>query len=115
MTKVFITSEDPKLDYSPALEWGERIIGVFPPGQVHLHPQVALYRARGVLREMQPDDWLALSGDPVKIGICVAVAAERIGRVKMLRWNRQTMNYLPIEVDFLDRNLHQQLVKGEIE
>jgi len=102
MPKVFITSEDPKLDYSPAYAHGEKVIGVFPPGQVHLHPQIALYRAREVLRAMEPDDWLALSGDPVKIGICVAVAVERVGKVKMLRWNRHTTSYLPIEVDFLD-------------
>lgn len=103
MPNVYVTSEDPNLDYSPALRFGDRVIGVFPPGQVHLHPQIALYRARGVLREMKPEDYLALAGDPVKIGICVMVAAERVGRVKLLRWNRQTSSYIPIEVDFLDR------------
>lgn len=102
MSNVFVTSEDPKLDYSPAYQFGEKVIGVFPPGQIHLHPQVAVYRAREVLKAMQPSDWLALSGDPVKIGICVAVAVERLGMVRMLRWNRHTNSYIPIEVDFLD-------------
>lgn len=103
MPKVFITSEDPHLDYSPALQFGNPVVGVFPPGQVHLHPQVALYRARGVLRDMQPEDYLALAGDPVKIAICAVAATERVGKVKMLRWNRQSLTYLPIEVDFLDQ------------
>lgn len=105
MARVFVTSEDPRLDYSAAREFGTEIIGVFPPGQVHLSPQIALYRARAVLRSMKREDYLALVGDPVKIGICVAIAAERCGKVKLLRWNRNTLNYLPIEVDFLDFNL----------
>ena len=113
MPKVFVTSEDPHLDYTPALDYGESVVGVFPPGQVHLHPQIALYRARAVLQSMQPGDYLALVGDPVKIGICVAVAVELIGRVKMLRWNRQTLSYLPIAVDFLDRSNHVSEEKGE--
>jgi len=99
---VFVTSEDPRFDYTAALEFGSSVVGVFPPGQVHLQPQVALNRARSVLASMRPTDYLALSGDPVKIGICVAVAVERVGRVKMLRWNRHTLSYIDIEVDFLD-------------
>lgn len=103
MPKVFVTSEDPRLDFTPAMQYGD-LVGVFPPGQVHLHPQVALFRARGILRLMKPEDYLLLSGDPVKIAICAAVAAEVAGKVRMLKWNRHTMSYLPIEVDFLDRN-----------
>lgn len=104
MAKVYITAEDPSFDYSPAYKWGSDVVGVFPPGQVHLHPQIALYRARSVLRDMTPDDYLALAGDPVKIAICAVVAAERVGKVKMLRWNRQSFQYLPVEVNFLDHS-----------
>lgn len=110
-SKVFITSEDPRLDFSPAMQYGE-VVGVFPPGQVHLHPQIALYRARRVLQDLTRDDFIALVGDPVKIAICAVVAAERIGKVKFLKWNRQSLSYLPIEVDFLDRN-SQPETKGE--
>lgn len=97
---VYITNEDPNYDYSAALEFGARLVGVFPPGQVHLSPQVALNRARGAMRDMKPGDFLALAGDPVKIAICAQVAAEMLGRVKFLRWNRQTRTYIEIEVDF---------------
>lgn len=103
MPKVYVTSEDPRLDYSAAYAFGSEVIGVFPPGQVHLNPQVALYRARQVLAGFEREDYLALVGDPVKIGLCVAVAVERVGRVKVLRWNKQTFTYIPIEIDFLSR------------
>lgn len=100
MTKVFVTNEDPVYDYTPALDFGDELVGVFPPGQIHLSPQVALGRARSVLSAMQPDDYLALSGDPVKIAVCAIVVSERMRKVKFLRWNRQTKSYIPIEVDF---------------
>ena len=101
---VFVTSEDPALDYTPALQFGDRIVGVFPPGQIHLHPRVALFRARAALREMKAGDYLALVGDPVKIGICAVVAAERVGKVNLLRWNRHTAEYVLIEVDFTEQS-----------
>jgi hypothetical protein len=37
------------------------------------------------------------------MGLCVAVAVELIGKVKLLRWDRRTLKYFPIEVDFLAR------------
>jgi hypothetical protein len=53
---------------------------------------------------MTRDDFLVLVGDPVMIGLCVAVAAELIGRVRLLRWDKRTLAYFPIEVDFISRN-----------
>ena len=103
MPKVYVTAEDPRFDYSSALKYGEEIIGIFPPGQVLLHPQVALYQARKKLTLMQPDDFLLLSGDPVKIGICSAVAVEKVGKVRFLRWNRRGSLYESVPVDFLER------------
>ena len=121
MPKVYVTSEVPGLDYQPAYEYGSELVAVFPPGQIQLSPQVALYHARTVLRQMTADDYLVLSGDPVKIGICVAVAAELLGEVQMLRWNRDLPaqrplgargrelprpgRYFPVSVNFLDRKV----------
>jgi hypothetical protein len=100
---VYITSEDPNYNYSAAYKHGEKLVGVFAPGQVHLSPQVALYHALKVLRDFQPDDFLALAGDPIKIAVCSVVAQEKVAKVKFLRWDRQTREYIPIEVDFDDR------------
>lgn len=100
---VYITAEDPIYDYSPALEWGKTLVAVFPPGQIHLSPKTALARARSALREMTEHDFLALSGDPVKIAVCAIVAAEKMSKVKFLRYNRQTKSYIPVEVDFSEQ------------
>ncbi len=100
--RVFVTSEDPNLNYAPALQHGRSIVGVFPPGQVHLHPEIAVAHARNVLRDFNQSDALALAGDPVKILICGAIAAENAGKVRVLRWDRQTTSYVEIVVDFSD-------------
>lgn len=105
MPTIFVTHEDPRLDYAPAFKWGERMVAIFPPGagQVTLSPQVALANARRVLASMTRDDYLVLVGDPVMIGLCVAVAAEMVGSVRMLRWDKRTLSYVPVEVDFINR------------
>lgn len=105
MATIFVTHEDPRLDYTPAYRWGEKIIAIFPPGsgQITLSPQIALANARKVIQSMGRDDYLILVGDPVMIGLCVAVAAEMIGRVKLLRWDKRNMSYTPVEIDFIDR------------
>jgi hypothetical protein len=104
---VFVTHEDPRLDYSPAFKWGERMVAVFPPGagQITLSPQSALANARRVMQTMTREDFLVLVGDPVMIGLCVAVAAELVGRVRMLRWDKRTLSYVPVEVDFIHRGV----------
>lgn len=99
--RAFLVQDNPTLDFSPLREyadWPPEV--VFDPGQVTLHPQHALEHARTRLESMQEDDFLLLNGDPVMIGICLAVAAEQLGRVKLLRWDRREKIYLPIVLDF---------------
>lgn len=104
MSTVFVVQDNPKLSYQDARKYGTRLIAVFPPReQVELSPQYALAQARKVLDAMQPGDSLVLVGDPVMIGICVNVAAEKIGKVRLLRWDKRDFTYIPVEVDFLDR------------
>lgn len=98
---LFVVQDNPRLDFTPAREfagWPPRTI--FGPGQITLSPQVALDHARNVLQAMLPDDYLLLTGDPVMIGICVTVAAQLHGKVRVLRWDRRTLSYLSIGVDF---------------
>lgn len=101
MPRAFVVQENPNFDYSPVreyAEWPPKV--VFHPGQVTLRPQSALRHARNVLGDMYPEDYLLLSGDPVMIGICMAVAADLIGTVRALRWDRRSFTYIPIEIDF---------------
>lgn len=99
--RAFLVQDNPTLDFSPLREyaaWPPEV--VFDPGQVTLHPQMALEHARVKLDSMTEKDFLLLNGDPVMIGICLQVAAENLGRVQLLRWDRREKVYLPIALDF---------------
>jgi len=100
MSKVYIVVENPKFDYVPALAFGE-LQPVFPTySQVQASPHEAIAHAQQRLAQLTSDDYLLCTGDPVLIGICVAVAAALIGKVKLLRWDRLEMVYVPITLDF---------------
>jgi hypothetical protein len=105
MATVFISHEDPRLDYSSAYSFADKLVAVFPPGpgQVTLSPQTALGLVRSKLSGITTDDYLILLGDPMMSALCVAVAAEFTGRIRLLRWNRFTKAYIAIEVDLLER------------
>lgn len=106
MATVYVSHEDPRLDYSGAYKFAEKLVAVFPPGpgQVTLSPQNALGLVRAKLRGISVNDYLILLGDPMMSALCVAVAAEYTGRIRLLRWNRFTLSYVPVEVDLLERN-----------
>lgn len=99
--RAFLVQDNATLDFSPLREyaaWPPEVI--YDPGQVTLHPQHAVEIARKKLGSMKPSDYLLLNGDPVMIGISLAIAAELHGRVNLLRWDRREKVYLPIIVDF---------------
>lgn len=94
---VYVTQEQPSKNITPALDFGE-IEALLPPGLevAHSAGQVA-ERFKVKLSKFCDDDYLLLIGDPVTIGIAVAVAGWwNNGRVKMLKWDRQERRYLPV-------------------
>lgn len=112
LPRAFLVQDNPKLDFLPLREhavWPPLI--VFGAGQVTLEPQYALQHAREVLKDLAPRDFLVLSGDPVMIGICMAVVSDYFGRVRVLRWDRFEMTYVPIVLDFCDDD--EGAAKGE--
>lgn len=102
MGVVYIAQDVPNLNFEPALKFGEQLVAVFPPGQVRLSTQAALGNARKVLKDITLQDWLVLAGDPVMIGICCAVVAHDLGILRVLRWDRHEMKYIPIEINMID-------------
>ncbi len=99
MPTVYVTQEQRKYNITPAMEYGE-IKTLLPPGLEVYHSagQVA-DRLKPALSDFGDDDYLLLIGDPVTIGITVAVAGWwNNGRVKLLRWDRQEHKYIPVSV-----------------
>lgn len=107
MARVFVVQEMPGRNILPARKYGELLALLPSNSQVLLSPGPTVERMRRALKDFCDDDFLLLSGDPVAIGIAMMVAGDRnLGRVKVLKWDREEGVYFPIEID-----LHK---KGEL-
>jgi hypothetical protein len=83
-----------------------KLIPIFEEGkQIMLSPGPATRKAKNVLKDFNDKDYLLLIGDPSMIGLCCSVAAENNrGRYNLLKYDRQTHTYLPIQIDLHERN-----------
>lgn len=98
---VFITNELRGRNVSDALRFGSMSV-VLAADFVVTDETVdtMVDRIEAVLSDFSDDDFLLLSGDPVVIGTCCAIAAlNNNGRFSVLRWDRQDEHYIPVHVD----------------
>lgn len=61
-------------------------------------------RLRDQLREAGEHDWLLPTGDPALIALASIFFSARVGKLKLLRWDRDTHRYEPVIIP-LGRNL----------
>lgn len=105
MAKVFVIQENSKFNIISARKFGE-LVPVFPEGkQIMLSPAPSIQKLNYILRDFCDDDYLLLIGDPAMIGLATSIAARiNMGRYKVLKFDRQTYEYFPIEFDLNERN-----------
>lgn len=93
-----ISSWVPTVNLEPAKAFGELEV-LLPPeaGRMPTEDLRALLE-RG-LATLTPKDWFLTTGDPVVMGIAMVIAARRLnGLLRILRWDRQSRTYEPVEV-----------------
>lgn len=91
----------PKFDLTPAQEYGE-LRYLFSPTAGPFNATNMLPELHEKLRDYTPEDFLLLIGNPVLIGMAVAVAAGYSPtRVQLLQWSSSARGYLPIVVNGL--------------
>jgi len=96
---VYVVQESMKFNLLPAAEYGE-LQTLLPPGQVMLATAPTIRALREKLRTFSDSDYLLAIGDPIAIGLSVALAAGfNGGKIKMLKWDRQEHRYYAIEAD----------------
>ena len=96
---VFIVQEVPGRNIIPARQYGELCL-LLPEGDVVLSPGPTTRRLQRALKDFGDQDYLLLMGDPVAIGLACAVASDiNQGRFKLLKWDRQSRVYYPVEVN----------------
>jgi hypothetical protein len=103
MSKVFIVSMMPKMNFTDAAGFGE-LVAVYPPDlQVVGGAGVTNHlveMARDALNGFTEEDFIIPVGDPTLIGIVFAVAAEQSTKLRVLKWDRFERGYVPTEVQF---------------
>jgi hypothetical protein len=96
---VFVVQLMPGKDILSASHYGEIVPLLAPDSQVTFSAGAVTQQLRSKLSNFCDDDYLLLMGDPVAIGIAVAVASDwNRGRVKMLKWDRIKNTYFPVQM-----------------
>ena len=92
-----------KIDYKKI---AEELIPIFEEGkQIMLSPGPAVRKAKMMLKDLNDKDYLLLIGDPSMIGLACSVAADyNRGRYKVLKYDRRSFTYYPIQIDINERN-----------
>ncbi len=97
--RVFVIQEQPRHDVSPALDFGD-IVTLLPPGDTTFSYHHTVAKLEAELADLGPQDWLLLTGDPVAIGLaCVIASRVWNSKLRLLKWHRREMRYLPVEVN----------------
>ena len=96
---VYVVQESMKFNLLPAAEYGE-LQTLLPSGQVMLATAPTIRSLRDKLRTFSDSDFLLAIGDPLAIGLSVAIAAGfNGGKIKMLKWDRRELRYYAIEAN----------------
>ena len=96
---VYVVQEVPKFNVLPARKYGELEL-MLPPGQITLSAGPTVNRLKHKLRNFTDMDYLLLIGDPLAIGLAVAVASNaNRGKARLLKWDRQEKQYYPLNVN----------------
>ena len=103
--KVYVIQEVSKFNVISAREYGD-LIPIFEEGkQIMLSPGPAIRKAKMILKDFNDKDYLLLIGDPSMIGLACSVAAyNNRGKYNVLKYDRRTFTYYPIQIDLNERN-----------
>lgn len=104
MSKVYVVQEVYGRDFLPARKYGELIPLLQADMQVYLSAVPAIRRLTRILSKFTDEDYLLLVGDPVLIGLAVAVAtASNRGKARLLKWDKQNRDYHAVSVDIFQK------------
>lgn len=97
MSKVFITQENPNLNYLPAEAFGEIVFmtrGDLSPVRNSLNNEALIDELRVKIREFDVKaDFIVISGSPVVAAAVFMLLRERTETVNVLRWSNRDRVY----------------------
>ncbi len=96
---VFVVQVDNSKDLSDAKKYGS-LRAVFGKPRKPYDTDAMVAKARRVLKDWQPGDYLLMIGDPTLCAVCMAVASEQEDIINVLSWDRDSFQYMPQRWDF---------------
>lgn len=101
---VYVVQEPRGINLMPAEKFGELKV-LLPPGNVAYSAGPTVARLKRGLATFTDEDYLLMVGDPAAIAIAGAVASMiNHGRMRVLKWDRQEMQYYVVEFDLMRRS-----------
>lgn len=96
--RVFVTQAS-DANVLPASQYGELVFLLPRDHVVGLHGQHTLDEALAKLRTACERDWLLPVGDPVAISLLAVAFADRVGCIRLLKWDRMSKVYYSVELN----------------
>lgn len=101
-SRVFITQENPNLNYLPAEGFGEVVFltrGDISPIRGSLNNENVVEEIRRKLKDFDERfDFVAPSGSPIVTAVVFMVLSEKTREVNVLRWSNRDCVYQPINI-----------------
>lgn len=100
--KVFDQGVSVSKDYSDAKRFGE-IVVLLENNATPFDLPPLMQRLHDVLKTAKREDWFIPVGNPVLIGLTIAVASEYLGgQLRLLQWSGSSRSYIPITVESIN-------------
>jgi len=97
---VYVVQESEGKNITSALKYGEIKPLIASDKQIGFSAGAITRLLDIKLSDFCDEDYLLLLGDPVIIGVAVAIATKwNNGRAKLLKWDRQSHLYYPVSID----------------
>ena len=95
----------PKYNIIGAQKYGKIEVLLREDTQIVRSPGPITYQLRRLLKDFNDKDYLLLIGDPSMIGLACSIAAyNNRGKYNVLKYDRRTFTYYPIQLDLNERN-----------
>ncbi len=102
-SRVFITQENPNLNYLPAEEFGELVFVTrddLSPVKNSLNNEHVRATISRVLADFNPHfDYVCVSGSPSVTALCFMILARKHTQVRVLRWSNRDGKYSVIHLN----------------
>lgn len=93
-TKLWV----PSINLEPAKLYGELVV-MLPPNANRLHINPLVVALREQMKDFTNDDYIVAVGDPSLIAAASCIATRKTGGfLRILKWDRLTGSYIPVEV-----------------